>query len=74
MISFKINSKLMSQIKYAFIKSTELSANQKLIYNDGKPYIICNPPINKGTYLISFRAYKDGRHNCIIAPMNDWNY
>lgn len=65
---FELKSKDMSKLKRAYLTTVTLSANQLTRWIDGTEYLVVNPPIEYGSYLVSVRQYKDGRKHIILAP------
>ena len=69
MINFKLTSKAMPKIKFAYLITHYVSSKQSTIYLEGHHYIIINPPTLSGDYLLSVRTYKDGRRNVIVGEL-----
>lgn len=69
MITFKLTSKAMAEIKYAYLTTRYLRAGQTTIILDGQPFIIIKPTTQSGDYLISVRVYKDGRRNAVVGDL-----
>lgn len=69
MITFKLTSSSMQQIKYAYLTTHYLRAGQTTLILDGQPFIIIKPTTLSGDYLISVRVYRDGRRNAVVGDL-----